>query len=161
MNTLKCITITCINNIVIKSKQLCRKCYDKAYKTANAFKKKLQDKAYCDANALKRSKTALEWKKANIERTREIGRKRRALKANVISEPYTNKEILERDNYTCQICFEPIPDLPKSDRYNYLYLNIDHIVALWAGGSDTKDNVRATHRVCNIMRTKEQEEKGL
>jgi hypothetical protein len=60
-------------------------------------------------------------------------------------------EVYERDAWTCQICYLRIlPDVHPSDD---LYPNLDHIVAVADGGDDSIDNLRATHRWCNIMRT--------
>ncbi|TFC83326.1 HNH endonuclease [Cryobacterium cheniae] len=58
--------------------------------------------------------------------------------------------VYERDGWTCQICFLRIlPDVHPSDD---LYPNLDHIVGVEDGGDDSIDNLRATHRWCNIMR---------
>lgn len=92
----------------------------------------------------------------------EKNRRRRALKKLAIVEKYTTLEVLERDNYTCQICYEAIPSLPVSEyKTNPLYLHVDHVKAIWAGGSDTLNNVRATHKKCNESRTPQQEKEGI
>jgi 5-methylcytosine-specific restriction endonuclease McrA len=65
---------------------------------------------------------------------------------------YVAAEIIERDSVDgvciCQICGEPI-NIEAGD------LQIDHIVGIAAGGSDTKDNVRCAHKLCNIKRPKD------
>jgi len=54
------------------------------------------------------------------------------------------KGIVERDNWTCQICKEKIED-PRD-------LTIDHIVPLSKGGAKTDDNLQAAHRWCNEIK---------
>jgi hypothetical protein len=58
--------------------------------------------------------------------------------------------VYERDGWTCQICYLRIlPDVHPSDD---LYPNLDHVVAVEDGGDDSIENLRATHRWCNIRR---------
>lgn len=65
---------------------------------------------------------------------------------------YTREQIIERDSIfgtcVCQICGLPI-DIDAGD------LQIDHIIPVATGGSDTADNVRCTHKHCNISRPKD------
>ena len=65
---------------------------------------------------------------------------------------YTREDIIKRDSVAgqciCQICGKPILDLE-------LDLQIDHIVPIAAGGSDTLENVRCTHKICNLKRPKD------
>lgn len=58
--------------------------------------------------------------------------------------------ILERDGWVCQICAIPIDReaLPFDDRAPA----VDHIVRVTEGGGDELDNLRATHRWCNLRR---------
>ena len=58
--------------------------------------------------------------------------------------------VYERDCWTCQICYLRI--LPDGHPSDDLYPNLDHIVAVEDGGDDSIDNLRATHRWCNLMR---------
>lgn len=64
---------------------------------------------------------------------------------------YTREEIIKRDSVNgvciCQICGQPITDLEKD-------LQIDHIISVFDGGADKKDNVRCTHKLCNLTRRK-------
>jgi len=123
----------------------------KAWRLANPERAKAND-------ILKRKKNPELYNAIYAEKTR----RRRAKKKNSIIEKYTTLEVLERDKYTCQICFEVIPNLPTSEyRRNPLYLHIDHIISIHNGGSDTLNNVRATHKKCNESRTPLQEKLGI
>ena len=67
-------------------------------------------------------------------------RRRRALLRGVETGSYKDLDIYARDQYTCQICQEPLGDKPRQ---------IDHFHPVSQGGSDTYENVRATHALCN------------
>ena len=129
-------------------------------------KAKARTKAWREANPERAKAADIAKRKKNPELYNalwaEKNRRRRARKNLVLVEKYTTLEVLQRDNYTCQICYEIIPQLLSSEsKTNPLYLNIDHIKAIWAGGSDTLNNVRATHAKCNLKRTSEEEQKGI
>ncbi|MBQ4167275.1 MAG: HNH endonuclease [Clostridia bacterium] len=51
------------------------------------------------------------------------------------------KEIIERDNYTCQICGKYMPD--------EVGLHIDHIVPIAKGGKTVKSNLQGLCSKCN------------
>lgn len=65
---------------------------------------------------------------------------------------YTREEVIKRDSVfgdcVCQICGQII-DIEAGD------LQIDHIIPIAEGGSDTLDNVRCTHKWCNLTRPKD------
>lgn len=77
-------------------------------------------------------------------------RRRERLQGNGSVERYTAVEIGERDGWICGLCRDRVdqdyrhPD-PRSP-------SIDHVRAVAAGGSDTRDNVRLTHWGCNHER---------
>lgn len=56
----------------------------------------------------------------------------------------------ERDNWTCHLCGEPVPQFTHC--IDGQSATIDHIVPLVRGGSHTWDNVRLAHRSCNSAR---------
>lgn len=59
----------------------------------------------------------------------------------------THEEIAKRDDYTCQICHEPVDmSLPRTSRFG---ATLDHIQPLSKGGSDTLENLQLSHWVCN------------
>jgi 5-methylcytosine-specific restriction endonuclease McrA len=63
------------------------------------------------------------------------------------------RRICERDGWICWVCQAPIdPTLRPPHR---LAGSVDHVVALFDGGSDADDsNVRAAHLTCNVRRGK-------
>lgn len=59
--------------------------------------------------------------------------------------------ILERDEYTCQLCGSAEPELDAQGEV--VPMQVDHIVSLLEGGAPfDEDNLRATHRGCNLAR---------
>ncbi|MFF5855749.1 HNH endonuclease [Streptomyces sp. NPDC012751] len=77
-------------------------------------------------------------------------RRRERLRGGGGGERYTVDGIGERDGWICGLCQDPVskgyrhPD-PRSP-------SIDHVRAVAAGGTDTRDNVRLTHWGCNHER---------
>ena len=49
-------------------------------------------------------------------------------------------KILERDNFTCQYCGQKAPDVR---------LEVDHVVAVEGGGTDSPDNLKTSCWACN------------
>lgn len=82
----------------------------------------------------------------NARKRRERVR-RRTLEKSVHHEPYTFRQIAERDGWDCQICGVPV------DRDEVvphpLAPTIDHIIALANGGHDVPSNVQLAHFTCN------------
>ena len=60
--------------------------------------------------------------------------------------------IYERDNYTCQICFQPVEPTEPGD-WHPLMPTLDHIVHQSKGGDHSDDNLRTAHAICNSMRS--------
>jgi len=61
--------------------------------------------------------------------------------------PYADREIFERDRWTCHLCGKRISKTAK--RTGPDGATIDHLVPLSLGGSDEPANVAAAHRRCN------------
>lgn len=64
----------------------------------------------------------------------------------------TQRRVLRRDNYICQICQKPIPD----DKINF-----DHIIPWSKGGSSDESNIRLLCESCNKTRGNSFEEQYL
>lgn len=65
--------------------------------------------------------------------------------------PRIRKAILERDNWVCQICHQPIdPTIPWPKQ---LSATVDHIIPVTKGGAWwDESNLRAAHNKCNLSR---------
>ncbi|WP_280295579.1 HNH endonuclease [Nocardia abscessus] len=62
------------------------------------------------------------------------------------------QRVYVRDNWVCQLCFEPVdPDIPSNDRMG---ATLDHIVcqSLTLFPDDSEQNLRLAHRSCNSKR---------
>lgn len=64
----------------------------------------------------------------------------------------TQRRVLRRDNYICQMCHTPIPD----DKINF-----DHIIPWSKGGSSDESNIRLLCESCNKSRGSNYEEQYL
>jgi len=73
----------------------------------------------------------------------------RAARYGAAMEPVNPIDVMERDGWRCHICGEAAPrELRGSMAWNAPEL--DHVIALAAGGTHTLDNVACAHRRCNI-----------
>lgn len=80
----------------------------------------------------------------------EAADRRRALKAQVESEPIYRMRVLKRDKWVCHLCGKrttpnkvaPHPAAPV----------LDHVVPLSKGGSHTMANLRCAHFLCNSLK---------
>lgn len=59
-------------------------------------------------------------------------------------------EIFERDGWVCHICREPID--PEAKHPDVRAASIDHVVSLASGGTHTRDNMAASHLICNMRK---------
>jgi len=82
---------------------------------------------------------------------RKGGAKYRALKFNAKNEDFCLNEILERDDYICQLCGKKTrPDFKNPS--HPLYPNVDHIVPLSKGGEHTRKNTQCLCYRCNTQK---------
>ena len=110
---------------------------------------------YRQNNREKISAWGSQWKKNNPDKVRSSGRKRRALKLGNGHEPYTEAEIFALWGIDCHICGEPIDfEAPRhtGDPGWELGLQMDHVIPVFKGGSDTKENVKPAHGICNLRK---------
>ncbi len=137
----------------------CRSIYNSAYHKANPEKSRQTSKKYDKDNRDKRVVHEQKYKKSNPEKVREWGRKknrkREALKRNNGHEPYSEKEVLDNYGMMCHICQTSI-DLSAPRQAGKAGwqkgLHIDHLHPLSKGGSDTLENVRPAHGLCNLRK---------
>lgn len=67
-----------------------------------------------------------------------------------IVEPRFRYAIYQRDDWTCQLCLEPVER--DGDKWGDWAPSLDHVVPRSKGGSDDWDNLRLAHRWCNAVR---------
>ena len=121
--------------------RICQRRYNEAYRKAKPEHHQIKDEGWY----IRQRARMKVYQAAHPEVVRAAVNRRRARRLAGRVEPYIIAEVCERDSWTCQICMVYVgPEAP---------FHIDHIVPLHKGGSDTKDNVRFTHPLCNQSRT--------
>lgn len=97
------------------------------------------------------------WRLENQETIRRSNRARRARLKGTATESYTEEDVLSRWGTDCWICLGPI-DLAAPRKSGVegweLGLHLDHVILIASGGSDTLDNVKPAHGMCNLKRPK-------
>lgn len=81
------------------------------------------------------------------EKQRRDAMLRRARKYGVEYERFLNVEVFDRDDWTCQLCADPIDPALKWPEPGSV--SLDHIVPLSRGGGHTRVNSQAAHIGCN------------
>jgi hypothetical protein len=125
-----------------------KKMYEYAIKYRNTEKYRIKRKVYND-----------KYKNKNLEKIRkgwrEKDRKRRANKNKNGFEKYTENQVLSLYGKNCYICNIPIdfsaPRKCGSPGWQY-GLHIEHVIDIAFGGSDTLENVRPSHALCNLTK---------
>jgi 5-methylcytosine-specific restriction endonuclease McrA len=96
-----------------------------------------------------------DYHKNNPEQSRKDARTRRAKVRKVESSSYTEAEMLDLYGLSCHLCKEQI-DLTASRKQGEgdwkMGLHLDHLIPISAGGSNTLDNVRPAHALCNLQK---------
>jgi 5-methylcytosine-specific restriction endonuclease McrA len=106
--------------------------------------------AYYAADPEKARARTSQWAAANPEKVRANGHRRRVALRGGIVENFTDLEIFERDEWVCQLCYEPIDrDLSYPEPHS---VSLDHIIPVTKGGDHTRINVQAAHLRCNISK---------
>ena len=99
------------------------------------------------------------WRALNPDKSKDLTAKyhhaRRARKASVESEFYTDSLLLKTYGTKCHLCNTEINlEAPRTTGLEgwELGLHIDHVIPLSAGGNDTISNVRPAHGKCNLSK---------
>ena len=94
--------------------------------------------------------------KENPQKRRMHRRNRRARKLSAESDKYLESDILHIYGIECHICQETV-DLTAPRQVGTTGwergLHLDHVIPLARGGSDTVDNVRPAHGICNVKKS--------
>lgn len=92
-----------------------------------------------------------ECRKAGVNRANlKFVQKRRAMERHPGAESIAPREVLERDEWTCGLCGDPIDRAFRAPHPGTP--SIDHILPLSRGGTHTWDNVQAAHLGCNVKK---------
>jgi len=137
-----------------------RKAYLKEYKQKNKEHLFKMSRAYRETNRQKVTKQKKQWKIDNYEKTLHSNRKairaRRARLKNNITIAYTESQVISTYGTNCNICGLEIDFLAPRQvgkRGWEKGLHIDHLLPIAKGGSDTLNNVRPTHGLCNLKKS--------
>ena len=126
-----------------------------AWRKANPEKMDEYRKTWIKANPDKNRETKNAWRKRNPEYGRLQEHRRRARMYLVENEKYTEAQVLETYGLNCHICLQPI-DLNSPRRTNKdgweNGLHLDHLVSIAKGGSNTLENIRPAHGLCNTKK---------
>lgn len=127
----------------------CESC--KTWNTLRNFYRKNTNSQYKE----KQNASARKWAIYNPDAKRRSEAKRRSLKIGNGHSEYTEVDVLNTYGLSCHLCGVDV-DLSASrlaGRGNWKYgLNLDHVIPVSKGGSDTLENVRPSHVLCNIKK---------
>lgn len=116
--------------------------YRKEYQEKNA--ERLRQKRLT-ANAREASLNRTQkWRAENPEKSKENCRRSQAMRwFNAEAKRVAYAKIYEEENGVCYLCCKPVERKGA---------HFDHVVPLSKGGSHTFDNIRVTHRTCNLRK---------
>lgn len=96
------------------------------------------------------------WLSADFrELSRQQRFKRRARKAGVLHEPYTEQDVINLYGNICHICGKDIDlNAPRKAGIQGWEngLHLDHVIPIAKGGDDILNNVKPAHGKCNILK---------
>jgi 5-methylcytosine-specific restriction endonuclease McrA len=123
----------------------------RAYSAAHAEEISGRWRAHYATHAEEIRRTAANYRETHAEERRSARHRRRARLMGGEREAFALQEIYARDEWTCQLCREPVD--PSLGYPSPMMRSLDHVVRLADGGGHTRANVRLTHLVCNLRRT--------
>jgi len=106
-------------------------------------------------NKEKSVQASREWRKNNREQTRSQHAARRARKRNTVSDNWNAADVLAKWGNICNICGGEIDlDAPRKGPNPGWEkgLHFDHVIPLAKNGTDTFDNIRPAHALCNLRK---------
>jgi 5-methylcytosine-specific restriction endonuclease McrA len=156
-----CNISNCLNKHPAKG--YCKKHYKRVMLHGDANKKLILYKDYkvctfpgCNKDHLSKGYCISHYRSIlKPHKVRESSRRRRAQKLNNGSESYTELQVLEKHGTDCYLCGNPI-DMSAPRKCGLPGwqngLHIEHVIDLALGGSDTLQNVRGAHAICNLKK---------
>lgn len=115
----------------------------------NKERKLEQEKRWRENNEEQNIEMKKKWYRKNRDRVYSNILKRRSIKHNVYFKGVRRKELLDRDNWTCQCCGIKVHDEKIN---NPTKANIDHIIPISKGGDSTPENLQVLCRTCNLSK---------
>lgn len=136
---------------VVDGKKICTACREDKPLSEYGADARVGLAIYCrECNRQKAAERRAKSPASVKEATAKCYLRRRAEKSGVHAVAVSRTAVLERDEWTCQICFDPIdPGLTAPDQ---MRASIDHRIPLSRGGTHTLDNVQAAHLLCNVRK---------
>jgi len=90
------------------------------------------------------------WARNNRDKRRAIRRRERAKLAGVLTDNWTDDQLIAKYGTDCYICHEAIDfDAPKKGPGSEKSYWPDHLIPMSKGGDNVLANVRPCHRKCN------------
>lgn len=129
----------------------CKECYSERAKRRYLDGGKERNAQWREANREKAAECSRRYYAENPEKCHAATRRRdKRLLANGPVEHFLDREIFERDEWTCGICSGSVDQsLAWPDGGS---ASLDHVNPISLGGTHTRDNVRLAHLGCNIRR---------
>jgi 5-methylcytosine-specific restriction endonuclease McrA len=119
-------------------KSICRDCNNKGFAK------------YYSENTEKMKLLYHLWQINNRDKRRAIRRRERAKAAGVLTDDWTDEQLIARYGTDCYICKDPIDfNAPKIGKGSEKSFWPDHIMPMSKGGDNIIANVRPCHRKCN------------
>lgn len=132
---------------------------EKIYKKSNEWYRKNKERVkvksaiYYKENRTRIRDMNKQWHLKNKDRAYSRVLKRRSLKHCVAFAGVKRKEILDRDNWTCQKCGVKVHDRNKGDWNDEFKAHLDHIIPISKGGDSTPENMQVLCRTCNLRKS--------
>lgn len=125
---------------------LCEMHYRRVRRAENGDHIRATSAAWREANRDRLNAQYREWERRNPEkvslRDRQNKGRRRALIGS--PDPVNYAHILDEHGMACHLCLLPIADFDD--------LHFDHVIPLARGGAHAADNIRPSHKRCNLRK---------
>lgn len=127
-------------------KGLCEACYRRKVRAENGDQVRARTQAWRDRTRDERRAVFRAWEKANPEKVslRDRRSKARRRATTGVPDPLNYELILAEHGMTCHIC--------ESDIESFDDLHFDHVIPLARGGAHSYENVRPSHKRCNLRK---------
>lgn len=133
--------------------RVCATMSQKKYREENDEKIKAYRREYSEENRERENLRKRLYKKTpeGRETKYRFKIKRKSYKYKVQFKPFQRRKLLERDNWTCQMCKCKVHDR-KTDINTPDKAHLDHIIPISKGGNSEPENLQVLCRDCNIKK---------